>query len=186
MPPPQVTRTLPSATSDLDGAEATESPLLSPLAGGASLLEQRFSEFAIDNTEMPSFTNPPQTNTAIFGTPPIVNISAPSQSMDDNGVDYASPDQSRRRRRCHRKKSRSHSHNSHAALEWIHGLQQSNASDGGQIIEAASSKFLTGASTTNKVDQVGNNQDTKALGLPHPLCRSSTIEAGGFAYGVEA
>jgi hypothetical protein len=24
------------------------------------------------------------------------------------------------------------------------------------------------------------------LGMAHPLCRSSTIEAGGFAYGVQA
>ncbi|KAL3771487.1 hypothetical protein ACHAWO_000608 [Cyclotella atomus] len=164
-PPPQVTRTLHTPTSDLDGAQAA----------GASLLEQRFGDFAIDNTE-PS-TNVPPTNTSIFGPPPILNITAP---VDDNAVNYASPSHERRRRRRHKKKGRSHSH---SALEWIHGLQQNNASEGGQIIEAASSKFLTGAS--NRVDQA-ENQDTKALGMSHPLCRSSTIEAGGFAYGVEA
>ena len=164
-PPPQVTRTLHTPTSDLDGAQAA----------GASLLEQRFGDFAIDNTE-PS-TNVPPTTTSIFGPPPILNITAP---VDDNAVNDAAPSHERRRRRRHKKKGRSHSH---SALEWIHGLKQNNASEGGQSIEAASSKFLTGAS--NRVDQA-ENQDTKALGMSHPLCRSSTIEAGGFAYGVEA
>jgi len=179
MPPPQVTRTLATPTSNLERPQAAvdESPMLSPLAG-ASLLEQRFGDFAIDNTE-PS-TNSLQTNTSIFGPPPILNITAP---VDDNDVNYAAPSYERRRRRRHKKKGRSHSHNSDAALEWIQGLQQNNASEGGQIIEAASSKFLTG--TSNRAEQA-ENQDKKALGMPHPLCRSSTIEAGGFAYGVEA
>ena len=168
VPPPQVTRTAPAAASDLDGNEDDEIPL-----AGASLLEQRFGDIAIDNNDQ--FANPPgPSSTMIFGPPSILNITA--QSFDDNAA--AAPSQKRRRRR--HKKRRAHSH---AAIEWIHTLQQTTASEGNQIIEAASSKFLTGAA--NKTEQ-SENQDAKALGMPHPLCRSSTIEAGGFAYGVEA
>ena len=169
VPPPQVTRTVPAVTSDLDGNEDDEVPL-----AGTSLLEQHFSGIAIDNNDQSA--NPPgSSSTAIIGPPSILNVTA--QSFDDNAV--AAPSQGRPRRR-HKKKRRAHSH---AAIEWIHTLQQTTASEGNQIIEAASSKFLTGTGNKNEESE---NKDTKALGLPHPLCRSSTIEAGGFAYGVEA
>jgi hypothetical protein len=165
MPPPQVTRTLPASTSDLDTDTNHEVPLI-----GASLLEQRFGEIALDTAG--GATKP---STTIFG-PPILDITAPSQSMDENAINYKSS----RHRRRHKKKSRSHNS---AALEWIQDLTHASEG-GGQIIEAASSKFLTGTGMTGK--QEAKEEDTKALGMAHPLCRSSTIEAGGFAYGVQA
>ena len=168
MPPPQVTRSLPAATSDLDGSERNGTPLV-----GASLLEQRFGDIAIDSAH--------QDVTTTFNPSPMLNIQT-ALSSDDNAVGYASAsnDRPRGRGRRHKKKGRSRSHNSGAAMEWLQSLQQNSASEGGQIIEAASSKFLTGAAGKD------DHPDAKALGMPHPLCHSSTIEAGGFVYGIGA
>lgn len=165
MPPPQVTRTLPVATSDLDGSER-ETPLV-----GASILEQRFGDIAIDRAHQDVATT--------FNPPPMLDIQT-ALSPDDNAVGSPSNDRTRGRGRRHKKKGRSRSHNSGSAMKWLQSLQQNSASEGGQIIEAASSKFLTGSGGKDE------HSDTKALGMPHPLCHSSTIEAGGFAYGIGA
>ena len=85
-------------------------------------------------------------------------------------------------------------------MEWLQELQDrsSNASEGqGFLIsEAASSKFLSVGGFVDGDGGIGESggqrnmpssssrmtsEDvTKALGMPHPLCRSSTIEAGPF------
>jgi hypothetical protein len=128
----------------------------------------------------------------INASPPIVDGNTPLQSIDDNVVDYhrdttdgavcARPTTHRHRR--HKKKGRSRSHSA-AALEWIQNLQQSNVIEGSRITEAASSKFLTGVvKKVEPLDLAVSQDATKALGMPHPLCRSSTIEAGGFAYDL--
>jgi hypothetical protein len=52
-----------------------------------------------------------------------------------------------------------------------------------QIVEAASSKFLIGGvdGGGGEAAMAATSDDvTKALGMTHPLCRSSTIEAGPF------
>ncbi|KAL3774926.1 hypothetical protein HJC23_010788 [Cyclotella cryptica] len=188
IPPPHVLRAVPTTSSDLDV------PNTVPIGGGRggiSLLEQRFGQIAIDSKELSS--NPSkEPSTLVHTSPLILDPDASLQSIDDNAIDYhkdttdgvvrARPSVHRHRR--HKKKGRSRSHSA-AALEWIQNLQQSNAIEGSRITEAASSKFLTGA--LNKVEplEVAVSQDaTKALGMPHPLCRSTTIEAGGFAYDL--
>jgi hypothetical protein len=92
------------------------------------------------------------------------------------------------RRRQRRRRNRQES----AAVEWIQDLQ-SRSNDVRQIAESASSKFLTGETSalgggvaTAPHFSVGLTPEevAKALGLPHPLCRSSTIEAGPFTLGI--
>ena len=84
-------------------------------------------------------------------------------------------------------------------MEWIQDLQ-SRSNEVRQIAESASSKFLTGdtlalgggatassgANGQARRVNAGLTPDevAKALGMPHPLCRSSTIEAGPFALGI--
>lgn len=65
-------------------------------------------------------------------------------------------------------------------MGWIQDLQSQTKNQDVQLIaESASSKFMTtttpGGSDKANVDVTSD----KALGLPHPLCRSSTIEAVG-------
>jgi hypothetical protein len=119
-----------------------------------------------------------------------------TQSMDDAEYETRQDHRMRRNYRSHRsgRRSRRSSHaRTSSAVEWIQGLQNPMNGGGIQIVEAASSKFLTGGVVSSVV---GGNVDgaegvvtaalaasedvTKALGMPHPLCRSSTIEAGPF------
>ncbi|KAL7480549.1 hypothetical protein ACHAW6_006240 [Cyclotella cf. meneghiniana] len=176
MPPPHVMRTAPTRTSDLDVPDAAPMGAL----GGVSLLEQRFGQIAIKES------------TSISASPPILDANTPLQSIDDNIVDYHGDTTdgavgargAAHRRRRHKKKGRSSSHSA-AALEWIQNLQQSNVVEGSRITEAASSKFLTGVvKKVEPLDLAVLQDATKALGMPHPLCRSTTIEAGGFAYDL--
>lgn len=180
VPPPHLMRTSP--TSNLNAVAMKEGMMYGTTQEATSLLEQRFGQINID--PMDSNIN------SIYCPPSILNITAPPQSIDDNAFDYhkdengkhigARPTKPRRR---HKKKGRSKSHSA-AAFEWINQLQQ-NAVEGGLITEAASSKFLTGhKGQTECADYTAQQNVTKALGMPHPLCRSSTIEAGGFAYGI--
>jgi hypothetical protein len=91
----------------------------------------------------------------------------------------------RQRRRRHRKEG--------AAVEWIQDLQ-SRSNEVRQIAESASSKFLTGDTPTASAGANGLAPHTnsgltpeavaRALGMPHPLCRSSTIEAGPLTLGI--
>lgn len=85
-------------------------------------------------------------------------------------------------------------------MEWIQDLQ-SRSNEVRQIAESASSKFLTGdvpalggGVATASAGENGlaphvnagltKEEVAKALGMPHPLCRSSTIEAGPFTLGI--
>ena len=93
-----------------------------------------------------------------------------------------------RRRRHHRGRGRRRREG--AAMGWIQELQ-SQTNDAQLITESASSKFMAATSNTagNSTTQTNNygmtSEDvTKALGMPHPLCRSSTIEAGPFTVGI--
>ena len=140
--------------------------------------------------------------------PPVLNIDV-DMTEDDDAVDYyrngENPDgmvppsysggggvvrtrestsgRRRQRRRRHRKEG--------AAVEWIQDLQ-SRSNEVRQIAESASSRFLTGdvpALGGNGLDPHANagltkEEVAKAIGMPHPLCRSSTIEAGPFTLGI--
>lgn len=129
------------------------------------------------------------------GPPMILNVSSNpalmlnvTQSMDDAEYETRQSDHSRGRRNHHSHRSgrRSRRSSQHArtssAVEWIQGLQNPSNGGGIQIVEAASSKFLTGGGVNNVDGEttVTSEDVTKALGMPHPLCRSSTIEAGPF------
>ena len=129
------------------------------------------------------------------GPPMILNVSSNpalmlnvTQSMDDAEYETRQSDHSRGRRNHHSHRSgrRSRRSSQHArtssAVEWIQGLQNPSNGGGIQIVEAASSKFLTGGGVNNVEGEttVASEDVTKALGMPHPLCRSSTIEAGPF------
>jgi hypothetical protein len=129
------------------------------------------------------------------GPPMILNVSSNpalmlnvTQSMDDAEYETRQSDHSRGRRNHHSHRSgrRSRRSSQHArtssAVEWIQGLQNPSNGGGIQIVEAASSKFLTGGGVNNVDGEttVASEDVTKALGMPHPLCRSSTIEAGPF------
>ena len=110
-------------------------------------------------------------NSGTNALPPILNVNT---AMDD--ADYH---QSRRWRR-HRGQHSSRRRKEGSAMGWIHDLQSQTKNQDVQLIaESASSKFMT-TTTPGGSDKanVGVTSD-KALGLPHPLCRSSTIEAVG-------
>jgi hypothetical protein len=89
----------------------------------------------------------------------------------------------RRRQRRRRNKKEG------AAVEWIQDLQ-SRSNDVRQIAESASSKFLKGdtfalgGTATHMSVGLTPEEVAKALGMPHPLCRSSTIEAGPLTLGI--
>lgn len=109
----------------------------------------------------------------------------------------------RQRRRRNRKEG--------AAVDWIQDLQSRSTHEVPLIAESASSKFLMGGDPSNLVlgggiataaaatftgvmndhalrTDVGTMTSeeivAKALGMPHPLCRSSTIETGPFTLGI--
>mmetsp|Transcript_40774 Transcript_40774/g.69640 ORF Transcript_40774/g.69640 Transcript_40774/m.69640 type:complete len:845 (-) Transcript_40774:170-2704(-) len=129
--------------------------------------------------------------------PPILSVEATTGTTDDAAFEHSRSRRhhhrsGRQRRRRQRRKER-------AAGEWLQELQvrSSNvASDSGGFViaEAASSKFLSvggdlgsGVGSRHPLNlpsmKSGMTSDdvvTKALGMPHPLCRSSTIEAGSF------
>eukprot|EP00985_Skeletonema_marinoi_P014764 scaffold7522_cov202-Skeletonema_marinoi.AAC.19 len=117
---------------------------------------------------------------------PALMINA-TQSMDD--AEYETRQDHRVRRSNHhshrsaRRRRSSHNRTS-SAVEWIQGLQNPSNGGGVQIVEAASSKFLIGGTDgagAGAEEAVATSEDvSKALGMPHPLCRSSTIEAGPF------
>jgi len=128
--------------------------------------------------------------------PPILNVNAPL-ATDDAAFEYSRS----RRKQQHQSRHRSRRRRKEgAAVEWLQELQDrsSNASEGqGFLIsEAASSKFLSVGGFVDGdagIGESGGQQNmpssssrmtsedvTKALGMPHPLCRSSTIEAGPF------
>lgn len=132
--------------------------------------------------------------------PPILNVDAnnPNVSLTMSGTtmddaDAAANRQSRRRRNRNRS-SRGNRRKEGAAVEWLQDLQ--NQSNVQLFAESASSKFMTsdncgvglmvaaassGAGhNIGGVGQLNADDMTKALGMPHPLCRSSTIEAGPF------
>jgi len=133
---------------------------------------------------LPRCDNHAKTQPSLLG----VNIPANDEGATDvlAGIPAAEP---RSRKSRYRNGVRSRRKEG-AAEEWIRDLR--GKSDGVQLIaESASSKFMTGDGATiavggghSQVDGVGgavgsNVPDvSKALGMPHPLCRSSTIEAG--------
>jgi len=114
---------------------------------------------------------------------PIAQVRAPSSSDDGElGASY-----SRRRQRRSRRRRKDEAR----AVEWLDGLRGvAGAGAGGGIAEAASSRFMTGqpagaaggaaaASGGGVAPAAGAGVPLdRALGLPHALCRSSTIEAG--------
>ena len=96
-------------------------------------------------------------------------------------------------------------------MDWIQDLQSRSTHEVPLIAESASSKFLMGGDPSNLVlgggiataaaatftgvmndhalrTDVGTMTSeeivAKALGMPHPLCRSSTIETGPFTLGI--
>lgn len=93
--------------------------------------------------------------------------------------------QQRRRRRRHEEDDAVESSKNSSALEWIQDLQNQRPTEQfPPIAEAASSKFLTkkvgtkGTATGTSAirGDVADSEDiAKALGMPHPLCRSTTI-----------
>jgi len=127
------------------------------------------------------------------GPPVVLNVQSSNpalmingtQSMDD--AEYETRQDHRVRRSNHhshrsaRRRRSSHNRTS-SAVEWIQGLQNPSNGGGVQIVEAASSKFLIGGTDGAGAEEaVATSEDvSKALGMPHPLCRSSTIEAGPF------
>jgi len=127
------------------------------------------------------------------GPPVVLNVQSSNpalminatQSMDD--AEYETRQDHRVRRsnqhshRSARRRRSSHNRTS-SAVEWIQGLQNPSNGGGVQIVEAASSKFLIGGTDGAGAEEaVATSEDvSKALGMPHPLCRSSTIEAGPF------
>jgi len=133
------------------------------------------------------------------GPPVVLNVESSNpaliinatQSMDD--AEYETRQDRRVRRSNHhshrsaRRRRSSHGRTS-SAVEWIQGLQNPSNGGGVQIVEAASSKFLTGgADGAGPEKAAAASEDvSKALGMPHPLCRSSTIEAGPFVNRVVA
>ncbi|KAL7544672.1 hypothetical protein ACHAWF_008039 [Thalassiosira exigua] len=134
----------------------------------------------------------------------------PDVAADDDLVDYddARPPARRRRRRDRRGRERARREGT--ALRWLAevqgrtyaggveasgtggamgggGIGGAGATRGGGggtalIAEAASSRFLAGEGGS------GGDEDVAAtsLGMPHPLCRSSTIEAGPFVVRAAA
>ena len=120
---------------------------------------------------------------------PSAQVRVPSSS--DDGVVGAS--YSRRRQRRSRRRRRDEAR----AVEWLDSLRgaslQGSADAAGGIAEAASSRFMTaGGSSAGATMALGGGVPAagaapgssdrvpleQALGLPHTLCRSSTIEAG--------
>lgn len=178
--------------------------------GRISIENKRSSTFEDSENEVATdqWSPPP----SIHGPPPILNVSTP-HSIDDAAVDYHGDENAIRTRtsitRHHGSRSRRHPHRgrrkkgrtqsgSAAAFEWLHDLQNQTPFNGGiAIAEAASSKFLTGVGSSsgvavgaggggyNATDASSEDVVTKALGMPHPLCRSSTIEAAQFVHRGE-
>ena len=119
-----------------------------------------------------------------------------TQSMDDVEFETRQDQRVVRRSNHHRhrsaRRSRRSSHTrTSSAVEWIQGLQNPSNGGGVQIVEAASSKFLIGGADGGGAEGEAAAAATsegvaKALGMPHPLCRSSTIEAGPFVNRVAA
>eukprot|EP00571_Detonula_confervacea_P009535 CAMPEP_0172315636 /NCGR_PEP_ID=MMETSP1058-20130122/25820_1 /TAXON_ID=83371 /ORGANISM="Detonula confervacea, Strain CCMP 353" /LENGTH=816 /DNA_ID=CAMNT_0013029755 /DNA_START=225 /DNA_END=2675 /DNA_ORIENTATION=- len=122
--------------------------------------------------------------------PPILNVDANNLNISGSTMDDADAvnRQSSRRRRNRNRSSRGTRRKEGAAAQWIQDLQ--NQSNDVQLItESASSKFMTGDNCDGTsgfgqgvggVGQLNAEDVAKALGMPHPLCRSSTIEAGPF------
>ena len=118
--------------------------------------------------------------------PPILNVNAASSR--NNAMDDADYHQSRRRRHNRGQRS-SRRRKEGAAMGWIQDLQNQSKNDVQLIAESASSKFMSGiaTATTAPVGQtkgMTSEDVAKALGMPHALCRSSTIEAGPFTVGI--
>ena len=130
---------------------------------------------------------------SLRAAPPILHVATP-YSIDDAGVDYYGGEhgdrhfraRSRRQGRRHRerrKRGKTHS-GSTAAFEWLQDLQN-QPSNQLLIAEAASSKFLTGNTGGSDGAGIGagcsapspSDDVSKVLGMPHPLCRSTTIDA---------
>ena len=125
-------------------------------------------------------------------SPPILYVNATASlaaDNDDTAIHDSRPCRHRNRGGRNRRRKEG------AAVEWLQDLQDrshnvSSTEKQGEflIAEAASSKFLgVGVSSgqqyldpSTRVTLEDDDVVTKALGLPHPLCRSSTIEAGPF------
>jgi len=135
-------------------------------------------------------------------------IPSPAVAEDNDDDDAADADavirDSRPRRRRYRGGRSDRRRKEGAAVEWLQDLQDRSQNDSSSekrgeflIAEAASSKFLGdgvvvvggggGSGQRNAVPSTRATSEDydddvvmKALGLPHPLCRSSTIEAGPF------
>jgi len=123
----------------------------------------------------------------INGPPPILNVHSSTSQGGNAAMDDADYHQSRRR---HRHRGRGRRRREGAAMGWIQELQ-SQTNDAQLITESASSKFMaatsnTAGGSTTQTNNFGMTSEdvTKALGMPHPLCRSSTIEAGPFTIGI--
>lgn len=143
---------------------------------------------------------------ADVAVPSIIPPPLPRRANDDSiapnvaAVDAVPRDEDQRPSRSRRRRHRSGRRKEGKATQWLQDLQSQNNVQ--LIAESASSKFMTvgahegkgfgaafGAGGTG-VRGVGggavpgqlsaSSDVTKALGMPHPLCRSSTIEAGPF------
>jgi hypothetical protein len=128
------------------------------------------------------------------GVPPVIlNVASnnpafminATQSMDDAECETRQDNRIRRSHYNHRsaRRRRSSHARTNSAVEWIRGLRNPSNGSGVQIVEAASSKFLIGGvdGGGGEAAMAATSDDvTKALGMTHPLCRSSTIEAGPF------
>jgi len=145
--------------------------------------------------------------------PPILDDDAatpPTTKADDDAADeYSRPRWHHRGTRNHRDAAggrgsgggrNRRARKEGAAVEWLAELQVrsqgvSSESGGGEylIAEAASSKFLSvgagrldgGGGRRSNASSMASGGVAKALGMPHPLCRSSTIEAGSFVNRAE-
>ena len=100
--------------------------------------------------------------------PPIFSVVTTPSTADDAADEY------RRPRRHHNRGGRRRRREG-AAAEWLRELQDRSRDAASGIAEAASSRFLDG-----RRDATGKGDEARALGMPHPLCRSSTIEPGPF------
>mmetsp|Transcript_9656 Transcript_9656/g.15786 ORF Transcript_9656/g.15786 Transcript_9656/m.15786 type:complete len:232 (+) Transcript_9656:1753-2448(+) len=155
-------------------------------------IHQRSNTFE-SSSDVESYPGPPAILNVVESAQsshPALMINA-TQSMDDAEFETRQDHRVVRRSNHHnhrssrRRRSSSHARTS-SAVEWIQGLQNPSNGEGVQIVEAASSKFLIGGvsadgSAGGVEEAAATSEDvSKALGMPHPLCRSSTIEAGPF------
>jgi len=122
--------------------------------------------------------------------PPILDIAAAVATADDAADEYSGPRRHRRSGRCRKDGGRGSGRRRREgeAAEWLRGLKDRSSRDA-SLAEAASSRFLGAGGGGSGGIQVGGGRPVvrpapedaaRVLGMPHPLCRSSTIEAGTF------